>query len=205
MNPIKWLQSMDAALVNRLNANATGAATAAQAGRSALVGERAGGYRGRDISSLAPEVAALIGKELEAETVQQQAAEQIRKALGYRANQSTMGLKPDEAKFMARLQSVMPAAEDEPGANYQKMARALAEASVATNPSMGIRAQDALAGLNQNLADSGWSRAGLYGTIATGGVAAVPLVTEAGRGLMELMGFLQEGHQTEAKRDQVLA
>jgi hypothetical protein len=177
------------------------AATAAEQALANQIAKRQASYATRDVASVAPEVAALIGNQptvARSEGADQavlDAYAQARKALGYKANQSTEGVVVDDPRLLQKLEAVgigSPAG-DEASAQYQQLVAALAQADAAQNPALAVQIQRALGGVNQALADNVWARSGMYAGIGTGGVAAIPLVTEAGRGLMDLAQWLGGG------------
>jgi hypothetical protein len=83
--------------------------------------------------------------------------------------------------------------------SLSQLAVALAEANARQRPNIGAGFHGAMAGVNNQLAQSGLARGALYSGIAAGGAATVPLVTTAGQQLIALMENLGQEQEAEQK------
>lgn len=94
--------------------------------------------------------------------------------------------------YLKALKSRASGAQGKREALYQ-------QAAVAEKPGVQVRLNDLLSGTD---VASRATQAGVYGAIGGGSVAGL---TAAGQGLMALMGYLQQGQEVQAEREQPLA
>ena len=182
------------------------AVTAAEQALADQIAKRQTGYTGMSVESVAPEVAALIGNQPAAgvtgavvEDPRVTAARaQALSSLGY--SQAPTGIAMDDVALLQKLRQMEygGAVTNVPTADRQQLDAALAQAYATQNPALAVQVQRALGGVNQALADNVWARSGMYAGIGAGGVAAIPLVTEAGRGLMDLTAWLGGGQDDQS-------
>lgn len=213
MGLINWarnaVEGFDAGTVERAQAGVLDQRQHADAAVAEAIKRRAADYAVRDAESVSPEILGMLESRMRAARVQPNArmsAQRVqtmdRKAQELGELQQALGLsdgaampldgKIDPAVLMERLRAmgVGDRGGVVPGSAPSADVQALAAVMGRLDPGMRAGVHNALAAANQTLADKPLARVGAYSGAGAGAVAAVPLVTDAGRSLLELIGLL---------------